>query len=91
MFAFLKNVSTLEIDAGDKHTYPVPEINDLFPKASSIRLRQTMHYKLASIILHGEGKATLAMLSLDNLHEGGIYRTWENYGSTSGRNVLGIK
>jgi D-hexose-6-phosphate mutarotase len=33
MFAHLKNVSTVKIDGVDKHTYPVPEINELFPKS----------------------------------------------------------
>jgi hypothetical protein len=89
-FALLKNVSTLEIDGGDKHTYQIPEINDLFPKARRTSLRGKMHYKLASIILHGEGKAHLVKLLLDNLQEGGIYRTGENYGSTSDRDSSGF-
>jgi hypothetical protein len=78
MFALLKNVSTLEIDGGDKHPYPVLEINNLSQKTRRISLSGKMHYKLASIILHGERKAHLVKLSLDNLQGGGIYRTGEN-------------
>ena len=79
LFQSLCNVTTVDIAGGDFHNYPCPSVQNLFPKATHIRLSGQMHYALASAILHGLDKAPLDSLVLENLLERGRLKTGDNF------------
>ena len=82
IFALLDKVKTVNIDTGTGTPDFVPPLPPLFPAAEHICLGGNVHYNLASSILHGDDKAPLRSLTINNVFEGGllcggeIFRCW---------------
>ena len=84
MFSLLDRATSIDIDMGPWHSeslasIPLSRRPLLFPDARHIRLGGKMHYALASAILHGSDKAPLSSLSLNNVQEGGLLASGENF------------
>lgn len=84
MLALLDRATRIDIDGGPYHFNSLELLGltthpSLFQGARNIRIGGKMHYALASAILHGEGKAPLTSLEINNLQEGGLLSTGENF------------
>lgn len=84
VFSLLDRATSIDIDTGPDHVesldlIPLSPRPSLFPNARHIQLGGKMHYALASAILHGSKKAPLSSLTLNNVQEGGLLASGENY------------